>query len=64
MKDFGVANAHDRWLVRIEVEQPHESDRFRRRRLARRPAPFDFGEVGRDNRDVVRTGEIEERRPG
>ena len=46
------------------MEQPHESDRFRSRRFARTPAPFDLGEVGRDDRDVVRAGEIHERRPG
>jgi len=64
VKDFRIANAHDRGLVGIESKKPYEPNRLGRRRFARWPMPFDLGEVSPNDCDLVRAGEIQERRPG
>jgi len=64
VKDLRIAHAHDRRLVRIEPKKAHEPNRFGRGGFARRPMPFDLGEVRPNDGDLVRGGEIQKRWPG
>src|SRR5437899_12622562 len=64
VKDLRIAHAHDGRLVRIEPKKAHEPNRFGRGGFARRPMPFDLGEVRPNDGDLVRGGEIQKRWPG
>ena len=59
VKDLRIAHAHDGRLVRIEAEKAHEPNRLGRGGFARRPMPFNLGEVRPNDCDLVRGGEIQ-----